>query len=248
MSFNKKNYLYNQFFCGGGNWVKSKKILFSLILILSICINIFGQSNTNTVNNNSSTSSVSEGNQNSVRTGFDENSTDYFSFDNRTSTSENTNNSTVNSNRRNTSTGWLFFRMIIVLILVCAAIYFIFWLLKKKNKVGITENEYLRRAAFINIAPNKTIEVITLIDKAYLIGVTESNISLIGEITDKELIQSMNLTADKKQNVKNPVNFAEVLDMFTRKSKNSNAFSSAENNLDSLIKTSENSEENKSQE
>ena len=88
------------------------------------------------------------------------------------------------------------------------------WFIKKKTNVVKTDDEYLRRAAYINIAPGKTVEVITLIDKAYLIGVTEDSITMLGEIHDDELIKAMNLTADKKNNTKKPASFADVLDMF----------------------------------
>ena len=70
------------------------------------------------------------------------------------------------------STVGMFVRMIVVLIIVVGLIYGVLWFIKKKTNVVKTDDEYLRRAAYINIAPGKTIEVITLIDKAYLIGVT----------------------------------------------------------------------------
>ena len=52
---------------------------------------------------------------------------------------------------------------------------------------------------------------------------------------DKELIQAMNLKADKTQNTKKPVNFSEVLDMFTAKGKKQNAFSESEAAVDDLL-------------
>ena len=93
--------------------------------------------------------------------------------------------------------------MVIVLIVVVLLIYAFFWFVKRKTNNNLkTDDDYLRRVAYLNIAPGKTVEVITLIDKAYLIGVTEDNISLLGEIDDKELITAMNLNSDKKSNIK----------------------------------------------
>ena len=112
------------------------------------------------------------------------------------------------------STFALFFRMIIVLIIVVALIYLVFFFIKKKTNIVKEDDDFLRRVAYLNIAPGKTIEVVTLIDKAYLIGVTDENISLLGEIDDKELIQAMNLNADKNKNIKKPTNFNDVLQMF----------------------------------
>ena len=111
-------------------------------------------------------------------------------------------NTTESGNNASTykgpSTVGMFVRMIVVLVIVIGLIYGVLWFIKKKTNVVKTDDDYLRRAAYINIAPGKTIEVITLIDKAYLIGVTEDNITMLGEIDDKELISAMNISADKK--------------------------------------------------
>lgn len=137
-----------------------------------------------------------------------------------------------NSNYKGPSTVGTFIRMIIVLILVIGLIYGVLLFVKKKTNVVKADDDYLRRAAWINIAPGKSVEVITLIDKAYLIGVTDENITLLGEIDDKELISAMNLNADKKNNTKKPSNFSEVLDMFlVKKGGQKNVFSDIENQI-----------------
>lgn len=134
------------------------------------------------------------------------------------------------------STLAMFVRMILVLIIVVALIYGTLWFIKKKTNVVKTDDEYLRRAAYINIAPGKTVEVITLIDKAYLIGVTEDNITMLGEIHDDELIKAMNLSADKKNNTKKPATFSDVLDMFlVKKGSQKNVFSETEEQVDQLF-------------
>ena len=142
------------------------------------------------------------------------------------------------------STVGMFVRMILVLIIVVGLIYGVLWFIKKKTNVVKTDDEYLRRAAYINIAPGKSVEVITLIDKAYLIGVTEDNITLLGEIHDDELIKAMNLTADQKNNTKKPASFADVLDMFlVKKGGQKNVFTDTEQKVDQMF-TSGNREEN----
>ena len=94
----------------------------------------------------------------------------------------------------------------------------------------------MRRVAYLNIAPGKSVEVITLIDKAFLIGVTDDNISLLGEIDDKELITAMNINSDKKVNTKKPATFNEVLDLFIQKgNKKKSVFSQEESKVDNLF-------------
>lgn len=147
---------------------------------------------------------------------------------------------TVESTANRGSTVGFLIRMIIVLIIVIAIIYFVFWFFRKKTNIIKTDDDFLRRVAYINLGPGKTVEVVTLIDKAYLIGVTESNITLLGEIDDKELINAMNVNADKNQNTKKPLNFNEVLDIFTAKGKkNSNIFSANEKQVENLFSTNE---------
>lgn len=142
------------------------------------------------------------------------------------------------------STVGTFVRMVVVLVIVIALIYGVLWFIKKKTNVVKTDDDYLRRAAYINIAPGKTIEVITLIDKAYLIGVTEDNITMLGEIDDKDLISAMNISADKKNNTKKPATFADVLDMFLiKKGGAKNVFSETEQQVDNMFNSGENNNE-----
>jgi flagellar protein FliO/FliZ len=154
------------------------------------------------------------------------------------------NESSSTTTYKGPSTAGTFIRMIVALIIVVALIYGVLWFIKKKTNVVKTEDDYLRRAAYINIAPGKTIEVITLVDKGYLIGVTEDGITMLSEIDDKELISAMNLTADKKANTKKPVNFSEVLDMFlVKKGAQKNIFSDTEQQVDNLFNHRPNSGE-----
>jgi flagellar protein FliO/FliZ len=112
------------------------------------------------------------------------------------------------------SSVWLFVRMILVLILVIVAIYALMKFFKKKSTEVKSSDDFLRSVSSLSFRPGNSVEIVTLIDKAYVLGVTEKSINLIAEIDDKELIESLNLNHDKKSNVTKPINFAEVLDMF----------------------------------
>lgn len=141
----------------------------------------------------------------------------------------------VASNKKSSTSGYLV-KMIVVLVIVIALIYGVLWFIKKKTHVVKSEDDYLRRAAYIDIGSGKSVEVITLLDKGYLIGVTEDKITLLGEIDDKELISAMNVNADKNQNTKKPVNFAEVLEMLTQKGgKSKSVFDESEKKMDNIF-------------
>lgn len=116
---------------------------------------------------------------------------------------------------KKTSGLWAFLRMILVLAIVIAIIYFVMNFMKKSvNGDPDTEDVYLRKVAQVTLAPGKTVQVVTLLDKGYIVGVSENNVNLISEIDDKELISAMNISSDKQRATKKASNFAEVLEMF----------------------------------
>ena len=193
---------------------KSKKLLAAVIIFMAAVFALYSQ---NTNADNQSASTIAE--QSIVIS------------DDAVGTSD-----AGTQNYKGPSAVGMFVRMIIVLVIVIGLIYGVLWFIKKKTNVVKTDDEYLRRAAYINIAPGKTIEVITLIDKAYLIGVTEDNITMLGEINDEELIKAMNLTADQNNNTKKPVSFADVLDMFlVKKGGQKSVFSEQEKQVDQIF-------------
>ncbi len=109
----------------------------------------------------------------------------------------------------------LFVRMVLVLALVVAAIYGIMKVLKKGMKLGGDDNDpFLRKVSQVMLGPGKSAQIVTLFNHAYLIGVTDGSINLLGEITDKDLVDSMNLYADQHANVTRPRSFSDILNIF----------------------------------
>ena len=102
------------------------------------------------------------------------------------------------------STLSMLFQLIISLAAVCALIYGVLYFIRRSKQFTAGDDPFLKNVANLSLAPNKTLYIVTLIDKAYLIGASDASLSLIAEITDKELIDAMNLhaaqTAGPKQN------------------------------------------------
>lgn len=117
---------------------------------------------------------------------------------------------------------WVFVRMIFVLLIIVGIIYFIFRLLKKSAEPGKDEDPFLRKVSSITLSPGKSVQVVTLLDKAYILGVADDSINLIDQVNDIELINAMNLYADKtSENIK-PKNFQEILTLFMPNGNNLN--------------------------
>ncbi len=135
------------------------------------------------------------------------------------------------------STVWAFVKMIIVLLVVLACIYGVFFLFKKNARVANSSDPFLRRVSSISLSPGKSVQIVTLLDKAYLIGVTDNSINLLGQVDDKELVDSMNLYADKNDNTSKPRTFADVLDLFMPHGPRSgNVFASSAGDAASVLK------------
>lgn len=99
---------------------------------------------------------------------------------------------------RSSNTGWLFFRMILVLLIVVACIYAVFYFVKKTTNPTNENDPFLKKVASITLSPGKSVQVITLQDHCYILGVSDSNVQLISELNDKDLIDAMNLETDKE--------------------------------------------------
>lgn len=203
-----------------------KKLLMTAVLLTAVCFNFYSQTSEQAASNASQTEVSSF-----------ENNTNYFNQ----SPAEGGRQS-PDALRSQPGGIWLFLRMIIVLLIVLVLIYGVLWFIKNKTNVVKTDDEFLRRAAWINIAPGKSIEVITLVDKAYVIGVTEDGITLLGELDSKtddqtaQMINAMNLRADQTTNTKKPLNFNDVMDMFlAKKGKHRNVFSEEEQHVEDIL-------------
>ncbi len=118
------------------------------------------------------------------------------------------------------STFFLFVRMLLVLAFVVACIYGVMWLMKRSMKTNPRNSDpFLRNVSSIDLAVGKSVHVVTLLDHAYVVGVSDDSVNLIGTLNsendkDRELINAMNLYADEHQNVRKPKSFSDVLEIF----------------------------------
>ena len=121
---------------------------------------------------------------------------------------------------------WVFVRMVLVLAIVVAIIWFMFKFLRKKTGTEEdTDDPFLRKVASVQLAPGKSVQIVTLIDKAYILGVSDDSVNLISEVDNAELIQDMNLYSDKNKGTKKPRNFDELLEIFMPRKKSSSGSS-----------------------
>ena len=112
------------------------------------------------------------------------------------------------------STIGLFFKMIFALAIVVLLAYVALKILKKSTTIANSDDPFLRHVSHLALNSNRSVDVVTILDHAYILGVSDNAVNLVGEITDKELVDSMNLYADKNDNTKRPRTFNDILSIF----------------------------------
>lgn len=120
---------------------------------------------------------------------------------------------------RPTSGVWIFVRMILVLAVIIAAIYLLFRFMRKSMGVepASADDIFLRKVSFISLGGSKSVQIVSLWNKAYVLGVSDEGVTLISEIDDREMIDAMNRYADMNDTEKKPRTFEEILDIFTNR-------------------------------
>lgn len=89
-----------------------------------------------------------------------------------------------------------FIKMIFALLLVLALIYFILTFIKKRNRL-FSNVHVLENLGGITVGTNKSIQLVRIGAKVYLIGVGD-NVEMLQEITDEEIVHT--LLEEEEQN------------------------------------------------
>lgn len=130
-----------------------------------------------------------------------------------------------------------FIKMVLVLGVFVVAIMLLFKFIKKQNAPAADEdNPFVRKVFQLTLSPGKTVQIVTLVDNAYVLGVSDSNVNLIEKITDREMVNALNLYADKNSVQAKPKSFAELLDIFmpNRRKREASASSGSDEILNGL--------------
>ncbi len=88
-----------------------------------------------------------------------------------------------------------FLRMVVVLALVLGAIYGAYRLMRRASRPRIEEDPTVKLLATASLGPGKAVHVLSVGNQAFLVGATDSSISLIAEVSDRDLVDSLALKA-----------------------------------------------------
>jgi flagellar protein FliO/FliZ len=88
-------------------------------------------------------------------------------------------------------TVWGVMRVFLALALVALAIYGIVFFLKKGGRKDVADDRYLKILAAAPINARTAAAVVSVGAKAWLVGVSDSAVSLVSEIDDREMVDAM---------------------------------------------------------
>ncbi|GHU26353.1 hypothetical protein FACS1894172_00790 [Spirochaetia bacterium] len=90
-------------------------------------------------------------------------------------------------------------RTLVVLLLVAVAIYGLIFVLKRISKSPVPEDSKLKILASVPLGMSRSVHVVSLGEKAWIVGSAEGSISLIAEVTDQEMVDGLILDASNRR-------------------------------------------------
>jgi flagellar protein FliO/FliZ len=93
---------------------------------------------------------------------------------------------------------WAVVRMVLVLALAAIAIYGVVFFLKRTSRQTPSSDPFLKILANSHIGFNRYVHIVSVGSKAWLLGSSEGGVSVISEIDDKDIINSMLLEDSRK--------------------------------------------------
>lgn len=103
-----------------------------------------------------------------------------------------------------------YLRMVLVLGIIIVVIYFFFYILKKFSNRNLVSNDLISIMGTQVIKGDTALHIVELGNNYYLVGSGSGNVSLIDKITDKETLDQIKLTLERR-NAEPKANFKDIL-------------------------------------
>ncbi len=91
------------------------------------------------------------------------------------------------------SYAWMIIRTIIIMGLLIGGFYYFFRFVTKKTGIQLRGEDVVNILSIVPIGQNKYLQVIDLAGKLLVLGITDNNITLISEITDRDEIDRIRI-------------------------------------------------------
>ncbi|MBN2040958.1 MAG: flagellar biosynthetic protein FliO [Spirochaetes bacterium] len=114
------------------------------------------------------------------------------------------------------SYAWLVFKTIIVLALLVGGFYFFYRFVTKKTGMQSLGRDVIKVLSIVPVGQNKFLQVVDLAGRIMVIGVSDSSINLITEISDRDEIDRIRLLSSKSTPI-HPGGFQEYISKYVSK-------------------------------
>jgi flagellar protein FliO/FliZ len=111
---------------------------------------------------------------------------------------------------------WAAVRMVLVLALVAAAVYGVVFFLKRTSKPSATSDPFLKILASSHLGSNRYAHVVSVGNRAWLMGSSDGGVNLIAEIVDKDVLDEMLLKDSKKTSETQMGRFPDFVSMLRK--------------------------------
>lgn len=95
------------------------------------------------------------------------------------------------------SYGWLMMKTLFVLGLLAAGFYMFVRFIQQKSGIQLTGQNVVQVLSVVPLGPGKTLHVVDMAGKVFLLGVCDNNINLLTEIKDRDEIDRIRLLSSR---------------------------------------------------
>lgn len=96
------------------------------------------------------------------------------------------------------SSVWMFIKMILILGIFAGGFYYFYRFVTKKAGISIFGGEAIKVLSVVPLGQNKFIQLVDVAGKVMVIGVSDNNINMLSEITEKDQIDRIRILSTRK--------------------------------------------------
>lgn len=108
------------------------------------------------------------------------------------------------------STLWEIIKVMFVLALFGGGFYFFYKFISQKVGLNVSGQEAIKTLSMVPVGPNKTLQIIDVAGKVFLIGVSDNSINMLTEIKEKDDVDRIRLLSSRSTPVQGK-NFQEFV-------------------------------------
>jgi flagellar protein FliO/FliZ len=111
---------------------------------------------------------------------------------------------------------WAVIRMLLTLALAAAAIYGVVFFIRRSSKPPAASDPFLKILATAHLGSNRYAHIVSVGDKAWLLGSSDGGVNLIGEIENNDILNAMLVEDSRKSSQAQNGRFPDFMSILRR--------------------------------